>query len=78
MTLRAARSHVIWTAFHFTAPFLLLDIFYLGLHRNLGAAFLQSYWYLTAFYVTLGLTLPLLLRRQFILNDKFYDSIVHA
>ena len=53
-----------WTAFYFTAPFLVLDIAYLGLHRAMGAAFFQSHWYLTAFYLTPWLTLPLLASRD--------------
>jgi hypothetical protein len=55
---------VLWTAFYFTAPFLALDIIYLGMHQGFGASFLLSHWYLTAFYITPWLTLPPLLLVQ--------------
>lgn len=58
LTREAARSRAVWTAVYFTAPFLLLDVLYLGLHRGLGATFLKTHWHLTAFYVTPWLAIP--------------------
>ena len=48
------------TAFYFTAPFLAYDWVYLGVHKGLGWSFLGTHWFLTAFYLTPWLTLPLL------------------
>jgi hypothetical protein len=56
-----AISRTVWTAFYFTVPFLILDIIYLGIHKNLGVTFFISHWYLTAFYITPWLIVPLLL-----------------
>lgn len=61
-----AKIYIIWTAFYFTVPFLVLDIFYLGLHKKLGTSFLLSHWYLTAFYVTPWLIVPVL----FLMNSR--------
>ncbi len=55
-----ATVRIAWTAFYFTAPFLILDVLYLGIHLGKGAEFLVSHWYLTAFYLTPWMTLPFL------------------
>lgn len=60
MKADAAISRIFWTAFYFTVPFFVLDVAYLGLHQGRGASFLVSHWYLTAFYITPWITLPLL------------------
>tara|TARA_R110000787_G_scaffold26451_5_gene73927 strand:- start:591 stop:956 length:366 start_codon:yes stop_codon:yes gene_type:complete len=57
----AAHSRILWTAFYFTLPFLLLDIAYLGLYQNRGVNFLVTHWYLTAFYITPWIFLPTLM-----------------
>lgn len=53
------------TAFYFTAPFLAYDWLYLGVHKGLGWSFLVSHWFLTSFYLTPWVTLPLLAVRPF-------------
>ena len=55
-----AISAALWIAFYFTVPFAIYDCIYLGAHQQLGSSFLSSHWYLTAFYVTPWITLPLL------------------
>lgn len=51
MTRREALVAACWTAFYFTAPYLVYDWVYLGLHQGRGASFLVSHWYLTMFYL---------------------------
>lgn len=58
MTRREALVAACWTAFYFTAPYLVYDWVYLGLHQGRGASFLVSHWYLTMFYLVPWLTLP--------------------
>lgn len=38
-------------SFYFTVPFAVLDFACCGLYLGLGISFVQSYWYLTIFYV---------------------------
>jgi hypothetical protein len=47
-----------WIAFYFSVPFLLLDYLYCGLYKGHGLGFLWTYWYLSAFYVSVWLTFP--------------------
>lgn len=58
MTRREALVVACWTAFYFTAPYLVYDWLYLGLHQGRGASFLVSHWYLTIFYIVPWMTLP--------------------
>ncbi len=51
LSVVAPRRAALWLAFYMTAPLLAYDLIYLGWHLGLGAGFLQSHWYLTAFYV---------------------------
>lgn len=63
MTRARAMGVACLTAFYFTAPFLAYDWLYLGVHKELGWSFLVTHWFLTAFYLTPWLTLPLLALR---------------
>jgi len=59
LPLRAERRmrHAVWLSVYFTVPFAVYDTLYCGLYLGHGAAYLWTYWYLTAFYVSPWLTL---------------------
>lgn len=63
MTRANASGVACLTAFYFTAPFLAYDWLYLGAHKRLGWSFLVTHWFLTVFYLTPWVTLPLLALR---------------
>ena len=45
-----AWSCAMWIAFYMTVPLFCYDYLYLAEHQRRGWTFLQSHWYLTAFY----------------------------
>lgn len=57
------------TAFYFTGPFFAYDWACLGVRAGLGWSFVESHWYLTAFYFTPWLKLPLLAVRASLQNN---------
>jgi hypothetical protein len=54
---RAWRS-AMWIAFYMTVPLFAYDYLYLAVHQQRGWAFLQTHWYLTAFYIIPWLMAP--------------------
>ena len=47
-----------WIAFYMTVPLFIYDYLYLAVNQQRGWAFLETHWYLTAFYVIPWLLLP--------------------
>ena len=47
-----------WIAFYLTIPLFVYDYLYLAVHQARGWSFLQTHWYLTAFYIIPWLLLP--------------------
>ena len=47
-----------WIAFYMTLPLFAYDYLYLAAHQGRGLSFLQTHWYLTAFYAIPWLLLP--------------------
>ena len=56
--------YAFWIALYYTVPFALLDAAYCGAYLGHGVAYLWRYWYLSVFYLTPWLTLPLLASRD--------------
>ena len=53
-----AWSSVMWIAFYMTVPLFAYDYLYLAVHQQRGWSFLQTHWYLSAFYVIPWVLLP--------------------
>jgi hypothetical protein len=58
MDARRAAATSIWMALYFTAPFLIYDWIYIGMHLGFGWSFLSTHWYLSVFYIIPWLLLP--------------------
>jgi len=48
-----------WLAFYFSVPFAALDGAYCVLIKHRGVEYLRDYWYLSVFYVSMWVALPL-------------------
>ena len=46
-----AWRNAMWIAFYMTVPLFVYDYLYLAVHQQRGWMFLQTHWYLTAFYI---------------------------
>ena len=55
-----AWPQALWIAFYVTVPLFIYDYLYLAVHQQRGLAFLQTHWYLSAFYVIPWLLAPLI------------------
>ena len=53
-----AWSSAMWIAFYMTVPLFAYDYLYLAVHQQRGWSFLQTHWYLSAFYVIPWVLLP--------------------
>ena len=53
-----AWSSAMWIAFYMTVPLFAYDYLYLAIHQQRGLDFLQTHWYLTAFYIIPWVILP--------------------
>ena len=49
-----------WIAFYMTVPLFFYDYLYLAVHQARGLSFLQTHWYLTAFYAIPWMLLPVI------------------